>query len=85
MFSYLEYIERKKKVFYFISKHRDIKINEQIQQLRQKTFFTSNEEPIVHTQDHIDPHYIQIMNKNQQNLIRYDSQQNHLIDEDEER
>jgi hypothetical protein len=41
MFSYLEYTE-KKKVFYFISKHRDIKIDEQIQQLRQKSFIASN-------------------------------------------
>ncbi|CAF0780669.1 unnamed protein product [Rotaria sordida] len=72
------------------SRHRNITVDDEIQQLYTKSCIQSKEfeEPIVHTPFHIDANFVPIVNKNQQGIIRYESRRNHSskysINEDEE-
>ncbi|CAF3551128.1 unnamed protein product [Rotaria sp. Silwood1] len=72
------------------SRHRNIRVDEEIQQLYTKSFNPSKEfeEPIVHTPFHIDAHFAPIVNKNQLDMKRYERRRSYLpkysINENEE-
>ncbi|CAF4361739.1 unnamed protein product, partial [Rotaria sp. Silwood2] len=72
------------------SRHRNITVDEEIQQLYTKSLVQSKEfeEPIVQTPFHIDAHFVPIMNKNPPDMTRYERRRNRLskysINEDED-
>ena len=83
----------------FFEKHRGIKIDDEIEQLRQQSFITSKtyfqsfkftfdlidyEEPIIHTPFYVDAHITSMITKDQQNTKGYDRRRNHsAVDEEE--